>query len=433
MTENRSESYRPDDHDPLAAAGASRGVSGFGSVRTGANMGYRTTGYRVTGKPRRRLVVIGTRPEAIKLAPLVHCLAAVPGSEIEVCATGQHRDLLRPVLDFFGVKADHDLAVGTAAQTPLDVSCRVTEGVAGLLDRGDFDQVIVQGDTSSALGGGLAAFYRRVGLVHVEAGLRSGDPALPFPEEGHRRLLDVLAEHLFVPTELAAENLRREGVPAERIHITGNTGIDALRLARDELAARPRELPLPLAAGERLVLLTTHRREHFGRPLERILEGVRELVRRRPEVRVLFPVHPNPQVRGAVRSILGNTPGICLADPLDYPTFVQAMLRSDLILTDSGGVQEEGATLGKRLLVLRESTERPEGLADAGVRLVGTDAEALLAAALDMLNLPPAPHPVPRICYGDGRACERIRDRLLAAESHSHDRAVPYLPERRSA
>lgn len=360
----------------------------------------------------RTLVVIGTRPEAIKLGPLVHALQACHGWEVEVCVTAQHRDLLAPVLEFFRLRPNHDLDLMTAAQSPADVVSRVIQEVGRIVAKGAFDQVIVQGDTSSALGGGLAAFYQKACLVHVEAGLRSGNLALPFPEEAHRRLLDVLADYLFAPTAQARLHLLREGLPSERIYLTGNTGIDALFWACDELKRCPRALPIELAADQPLVLLTTHRRENFGAPLQKTLEAVRELARLRPETRILFPVHPNPRVREAARAVLGERSPIHLTGPLPYPDFVQILLRADLILTDSGGIQEEAATLGKQLLILRDSTERPEGVERGLAELVGTDPELIVAracACLDRRSAPTGPH----YLYGDGRSGERIRDVLL--------------------
>jgi UDP-N-acetylglucosamine 2-epimerase (non-hydrolysing) len=359
----------------------------------------------------RVLVIIGTRPEAIKLAPLILALQQNSAFEVDVCLTSQHRDLVRPVLSFFHVPIDHDLGLGLAGQSPAQVTCRVVAGVSELLAASRYDQVIVQGDTSSALGGGLAALYQRVPLIHVEAGLRSGDLASPFPEEGHRRLLDVLAELLFVPTSEARENLLSEGVPSQRIHTVGNTGIDALFMARDLLQRQPQRV---LEVKQHpLILLTAHRRENFGQPLRRILKAVRELVKRREGLRVLFPVHPNPQVRETAQELLGEVPEVHLCEPLDYAPFVQAMLDADLILTDSGGVQEEAATLGKHLLVLRETTERPEGVRAGLAELVGTDPDRILSRSLALLHRPRNHQEQISHLYGDGKSCQRIMEVLL--------------------
>ncbi len=362
---------------------------------------------------KRVLMVLGTRPEAIKLAPLARTLGAGSGVTLEICNTSQHRDLVMPVLDFFRVKVDFDLDVGTGSQTPAEVTARVTQGVSKLLSRKKYDRVVVQGDTSSALGGGLAAFYQGVRLAHVEAGLRSGDLHLPFPEEGHRRMLDALAEELFVPTQEAFLNLQQEGIPPQRIHLTGNTGIDALLWAQQELTRNPRPLDIPVAENQKLVLLTTHRRESFGAPLERTLQAVAELARRHPDVCILFPVHPNPRVREVVHAVLGSVQGVHLREPMVYPDFVQALMRADLILTDSGGLQEEAGALGKPILILRDDTERPEGVRCGFAELVGTDSQRILERAEAILERPSngAASFVP--LYGNGQACARILEVFL--------------------
>ncbi|MCS6850535.1 MAG: UDP-N-acetylglucosamine 2-epimerase (non-hydrolyzing) [Gemmataceae bacterium] len=356
----------------------------------------------------RVLVVLGTRPEAIKLAPLIRRLGQTSGTSVATCLTSQHRDLVRPVLEFFGIRPEFDLDIMAPGQALSDAANRVLRGVSRILAEQAFDVVVVQGDTTSALFGGLAAFYRQVPLAHVEAGLRSGDLKRPFPEEAHRRLLDILADYLFAPTVTARNHLLQEGAAPERIYVTGNTGIDALFQARQLLHRQPRPLPIDLGPGEKLVLLTTHRRESFGQPLRDILSAVRDLTRHRPEVRVLFPVHPNPEVRAAVSAVLRDCPRVHAVEPLDYPDFVQAMLQADLILTDSGGIQEEAPALGKRVLVLRDTTERPEGL-DAGLaELVGTDRSHVLVRCLACLDNPQAADDTFHQLYGDGRACERI-------------------------
>jgi len=362
----------------------------------------------------RFLIVIGTRPEAIKLAPVARLLRSTPGISLEVCVTSQHRDLVAPVLNFFRVATDYDLGVGTTAQTPSEVTMRVTQGVSKILSERPYHRVIVQGDTSSALGGGLAGFYQRVPVAHVEAGLRSGDPLLPFPEEGHRRMLDALAQDLFVPTREAFRNLVNEGLPSERIHLTGNTVIDALQWAREELRRQPRPLPFEAAESQKLVLLTTHRRESFGAPMRRILSAVRELARRNTNLLVLFPVHPNPQVREAVDAELGREANVILTKPMDYPDFVQVLLRADLVMTDSGGLQEEAAALGKPILILRDNTERPEGVEFGLAELVGSDVTRIIAAAERRLQEPTNRQGDSWVgLYGDGHASEQIRDVLL--------------------
>ena len=362
----------------------------------------------------RILVVIGTRPEAIKLAPVVKALRDADGLEVECCATSQHRDLLRPMLDFFGLHCDHDLQVMTPGQTLADVTSRILLGVAALVRQGRYDWVVVQGDTTTAFAAALAAFYHGVRVAHVEAGLRSHDLAQPFPEEANRRFVDVVADSLLVPTEPARQNLLREGVAAERIFLTGNTGIDALLLARDIIVRQGRRPPLDLRSGQRLVLVTAHRRESFGAPLEGMFGALIELTQRRPEVEVLLPLHPNPQVRRAAQ-VLAGRPRIHLVEPLDYPDFVNAMQSADLILTDSGGVQEEAPSLGKAVLVTRQTTERPEGVCAGAAELIGTDPARIVARACARLDAPRSSRPMH--VYGDGRAAARVvevlRDRRL--------------------
>jgi UDP-N-acetylglucosamine 2-epimerase (non-hydrolysing) len=327
---------------------------------------------------------------------------------VQICLTSQHRDLLSPVLDFFNIQAHHDLNVMAAGQTPSAVASRVLEGVSAIIEREAIDLVVVQGDTTSALAGGLAAFYARARLAHVEAGLRSGDLALPFPEEGHRRMLDVLADYLFVPTSEARDHLLHEGAHPDRIYLTGNTGIDALFQAEARLRQHPRPWPVPQQTGDKIVLLTTHRRESFGKPLEQILAAMAALVARRSDVRLVFPVHPNPVVREAVTRCLSREPRIHLLKPLDYPDFIQAMLRADLIVSDSGGVQEEAPALGKRVLVLRDTTERPEGIAAGAAELVGTDPIRILERMLACLDEPSQASRSWRYLYGDGGAAAAI-------------------------
>jgi UDP-N-acetylglucosamine 2-epimerase len=359
----------------------------------------------------RVLVVVGTRPEAIKLAPLVLALQDDPAFAVTTCLTSQHREMVPRMMSFFGVPWALDLQAMTPGQTLAGLAARVLEGVAAGLARDRHDLVVVQGDTGTALAAGLAAFYAGVPLAHVEAGLRSGDLARPFPEEGNRRLLDAVSAWLFAPTPGAGARLRAEGQADDRVFVTGNTGIDALRLARRRLGDAPPPLPTPLRPGERLALVTAHRRESFGPGLERICRALLTLIDRHPGLRVLFPVHPNPSVSGTVRAALGGHGRVHLAPPLDYPDFVAAMTAADLILTDSGGVQEEAPALGKRVLVLRDTTERPEGVAAGAAELVGTDEAVIVARASAWLaaggSAPAAASP-----YGDGRACERIVEAL---------------------
>ncbi len=375
----------------------------------------------------RVLVVIGTRPEAIKLAPLVRALRADGAFAVTACVTSQHRELLAPVLSFFGVPCDVDLQVMTPGQTLTEVTARVLAGVGEVLAGGAFDLAVVQGDTATAFAAGLAAFYARVPLAHVEAGLRSGDLARPFPEEGYRRLLDVLSAYLFAPTPAAARNLRAEGHPPGRIFVTGNTGIDALLAAAGQVRADPRPSPFAPGPGEWLVLVTAHRRESFGEGLGRVCRALAALVERHPGLRVLLPVHPNPNVREAVQALHG-LPRVALVEPLEYPDMVRALLAADLVLTDSGGLQEEAPALGKRVLVLRETTERPEGVEAGAAELVGTDVDRIVGRVSALLGggVPPGPAVSP---YGDGRACARVVEVLKTGALSSPFGPAPGAPD----
>ena len=359
----------------------------------------------------RVLVVIGTRPEAIKLAPLIHALRRDPFFAVTTCVTSQHKDLLTPMLAFFDLNVDHDLQVMAPGQTLGDVTIKVLSGVAAILQQFPHDLVIVQGDTTTAFAAGLAAFYAHVPIAHVEAGLRSGNLEQPFPEEGNRRLVDVLAAYLFPPTQQAKDNLLREGHSEHKTHVTGNTGIDALLLARDLLQREPLALPIVLGEEDRLLLVTAHRRESFGAGMERICQALLELSQTHPHLQILFPVHPNPNVTRVAQHWLGGRERIHLVKPLEYPDFVQALLSADVILSDSGGVQEEAPALGKRVLVLRETTERPEGIMTGAAELVGTDRERIVsrvtAALLSCDRRQVVLNP-----YGDGRASERIAEVL---------------------
>ena len=317
----------------------------------------------------RVLVVIGTRPEAIKLAPLIEVLSHAEGVQVVCCLTSQHRDLIRPMLDFFHIEYSYDLQVMAPGQTLSEVTIKILDGMTAVLRRERPDWVVVQGDTTTAFAAGLAAFYEQVGVAHVEAGLRSFNLAHPFPEEANRRFVDVFADRLFAPTQQAVDNLLAEGVDPKRVFLTGNTGIDALLMACRLVEAEGRRPPVEVGPGERLVLVTAHRRESFGLPLQRVFGALVELVQRRSEVRVLIPLHPNPNVRAAA-AVLEHHERIHLCQPLEYPDFVTAMRAAAVIVTDSGGVQEEAPALGKRVLVIRETTERPEGVAAGAAELV---------------------------------------------------------------
>lgn len=359
------------------------------------------------------LLAIGTRPEAIKLAPLYHALRADPFFRVTTCITSQHRELLQQMLSFFDVRPDVDLQVMQPRQTLAELTCNVLRGSDRLLDELKPDLVVVQGDTTTAFTVGLAAFYQRVRVAHVEAGLRSFDLGQPFPEEANRRLVDVFSDYLLAPTDGARDNLLREGYSAERVFVTGNTGIDALLLASEIVRKEGHPLPLRLQPGDKLALLTAHRRESFGEGLTRICQAALALLERYPSLHLLYPVHPNPNVKEAARRHLAGHPRVTLCEPLDYPGFVCALLAADLILTDSGGVQEEAPALGKRVLVLRETTERPEGLAAGVAELVGTDVERIVTRAAALLDArDESSSSQVQSPYGDGRASERIVELL---------------------
>ncbi|MHC5062610.1 MAG: non-hydrolyzing UDP-N-acetylglucosamine 2-epimerase [Planctomycetota bacterium] len=353
----------------------------------------------------RILIVIGTRPEAIKLAPLVHTLRREPAFKLRVLATAQHREMLDDCLEFFSIASDLDLDLQRDNQELADLSSRMLRVLDGVLVEEQPDLVIAQGDTSSVMIAGLACHYRQIPFAHLEAGLRSGDREHPFPEEMNRRMLGSLADLHFAPTEAAAANLLAEGVGEEQVYVTGNTVIDALHWT---LPRVDREKFAP-TAGQRRILVTAHRRESIGAGLEGICQGLRRLAARE-DLEILFPVHPNPKVREQVHTKLEGQSRIRLLDPLSYPDFVAAMQSSDLILSDSGGVQEEAPSLNKPVLVLRERTERQEGI-DAGcARLVGRDAGEIYKQASLLLDdagiyaeMAKSPNP-----YGDGKATGRI-------------------------
>ncbi|MGH9380109.1 MAG: non-hydrolyzing UDP-N-acetylglucosamine 2-epimerase [Thermoanaerobaculia bacterium] len=358
----------------------------------------------------RVLVVYGTRPEAIKMAPVVAALRA-RGEHFEtvVCTTAQHREMVDQVEELFALAPDIDLDLMEPEQRLNDLTSRAVAAIDGVLDRARPDWLLVQGDTTTALAASLAAFHARVRIGHVEAGLRTGDLGRPFPEEANRRLIDVVADVLFAPTARARDTLLSEGIDAGRVFLTGNTVVDALRSVAASLGEVRREDE---------VLVTVHRRESFGRPIRGIFAAVAELAGRFPRLRWVYPVHPNPQVREPAREMLSGLPNVELHDPLDYRELVRRLMRARLVLTDSGGIQEEAPTFATPVLVLREKTERPEGV-DAGVaRLVGVDREAIVTAATELLTDPAAHAAMAAAAnpYGDGRAAERIAA-ILAGDS----------------
>jgi len=366
------------------------------------------------------LSVFGTRPEAIKMAPVVTALAATPGVRSRICVTGQHRQMLDQVLELFAIRPDHDLALMKPGQDLTDVTCAALTGLRSILAIEKPDLVLVQGDTTTAFAGALAAFYQRIPVGHIEAGLRTGDLAAPWPEEGNRCLVSRITRWHFAPTVLSRDNLLREGIAPASIHVTGNTVIDALlqvvaRINGDTALASRLDSALPSTpAGKRLVLVTGHRREHFGAGFEAICTALATLAAR-GDVHIVYPVHLNPQVQEPVRRILAGITGVELIAPLDYLPFVRLMSRADLIITDSGGVQEEAPSLGKPVLVMRDTTERPEAVEAGTVRLVGTDAARIVAEANTLLDDPAAYAAMSRAHnpYGDGKATTRIIAALL--------------------
>jgi UDP-N-acetylglucosamine 2-epimerase (non-hydrolysing) len=370
--------------------------------------------------PVRVLTIFGTRPEAIKLAPVVQALSARPGIAHTLCVTGQHRQMLDQVLGIFGLTPDHDLDIMRPGQDLTHVTTAVLEGLGAVLDHVRPDWVIVQGDTTTAFAASLAAFYRKIPLAHVEAGLRTGNIHSPWPEEMNRRLTGQIATLHFPPTEGAAANLRREGVPEDRMLVTGNTVIDALQWVAAKLDSDP-ALAASIGAqfawldqGRKLILVTGHRRESFDGGLARICRALAWLGRR-GDVQIVYPVHLNPTVQATATALLGESPAVHLLPPLDYLPFVHLMRRAHLIITDSGGIQEEAPTFGKPVLVTRDATERPEAIAAGTARLVGTSEQALVDAASELLDDAAAHAAMARARnpFGDGRAATRIVARLM--------------------
>lgn len=369
------------------------------------------------------MVVFGTRPEAIKMAPLVTALKQQPALETVVAVTAQHREMLDQVLDLFEIVPDEDLNVMQPGQTLSGLTSRIVQGMEQVIAKHAPDIVLVHGDTTTTFATSLAAFYQRTAIGHVEAGLRTGNLYSPWPEEANRKLTGVLANLHFAPTEQSAQNLRDENVPEDHIHITGNTVIDALLMVVEKIKQTP-ALQSKLAArfpfldpSKRLILVTGHRRENFGGGFEQICQALK-LIAERGDVQVVYPVHLNPNVQEPVHRILANQPGVHLIDHLDYLPFVYLMSRSHLIITDSGGVQEEAPSLGKPVLVMRDTTERPEAVEAGTVTLVGTAKNSIVEQTNLLLDDPSA---YARMAfannpYGDGCASSRILALLVGSE-----------------
>jgi UDP-N-acetylglucosamine 2-epimerase (non-hydrolysing) len=361
------------------------------------------------------LSVFGTRPEAVKMCPLVLKLQKTPGIHSLVCVTAQHRAMLDQVLDIFGVVPDYDLNLMTDRQTLTSLSIRVLEKLEPVFKSAKPDLVLVHGDTSTSLMAALAAFYQQIPVGHVEAGLRTGDIYAPYPEEMNRQMIGRIAVLHFAPTILNERNLELDHVHGA-VHITGNTGIDALATTvHPGYRFKDPALRAVDFAGKRVVLMTAHRRENLGEPLANICRAVRRLAETFPDVLFLYPVHKNPTVRDPVYAMLGDVSGVCLTDPVDVQDMHNAMQRAYLVLTDSGGLQEEAPSLGKPVLVLRAETERPEAVEAGTAKVIGTEEEHIVAAVTTLLRDPAVYASMASAVnpYGDGQACERIADILL--------------------
>lgn len=362
----------------------------------------------------RILIVFGTRPEAIKLFPVIRALRAHGGLDVRSCVTAQHRGLLDQVLEIAGITPEVDLDLMTPGQSLDALTARLLTGIGQAMDAEKPDRVIVQGDTATAMVGALAAYYRKVPVSHVEAGLRSGDIHHPWPEEVNRRIVAPIADQHFAPTDTAAEALRRENVDPGTIHVTGNTVIDALHATRARIEADPAlaaglDEVAARFAGKRLVLVTTHRRENFGDGMGGIARAIAQIAERE-DTAILFPMHPNPNVVSVMDRLLGDRANIARIEPLDYPHFIRALGMAEVVLTDSGGVQEEAPALGKPVLVMRETTERPEGVSAGTAKLVGTDPDRIVSEISTLLDVPQAYSAMARAHnpFGDGHAAQRI-------------------------
>lgn len=357
------------------------------------------------------MLVFGTRPEAIKMCPLVNELKTRKGIETVVCVTGQHRQMLDQVLDTFKVTPDYDLSIMKEKQTLFDITTGILSGIKEVLEKEKPDVVLVHGDTSTTFATALACFYMQIDVGHVEAGLRTYDIYSPFPEEFNRQGVGIISKYNFAPTERAKENLLREGKKAESIFVTGNTAIDALKTTVTDTYSHPE---LDWAKGSRLIFITAHRRENLGQPMHNMFRAIRRVMEEHPDVKALYPIHMNPVVRKAAAEELGGLDRIRIIDPIEVFDCHNLMARSFMILTDSGGIQEEAPSLGKPVLVMRDTTERPEGIAAGTLKLVGTDEEVIYREFTRLLDdekayaaMSEASNP-----YGDGRASRRIADIL---------------------
>ena len=365
-------------------------------------------------EPTKILIIFGTRPEAIKLFPVIRALEADPRFRPVVCVSAQHRQMLDQVLEMAGIVPDHDLDLMQPGQTLDSLTALLLTRLGAVMDAEQPERVIVQGDTATAMAGALAAYYRKIPVDHVEAGLRSGHIYHPWPEEVNRKIIGSIASLHFAPTAVAAGKLLAEQVPADRVHVTGNTVIDALKWVQARIVAKP-WLAGDLAdlerrfTGRRIIGVTSHRRENFGEGMAKIAEAIRQIAAR-PDVAVIFPVHLNPNVRAVMNQALGGLSNVALIEPLDYPHFVRLLSIAEIMLTDSGGVQEEAPALGKPVLVMRETTERPEGVSAGTARLVGTDVTRIVTELFNLLDDKAAYEAMARAHnpFGDGQSAGRI-------------------------
>lgn len=359
------------------------------------------------------LSIFGTRPEAIKMAPVIRELEDRAEIESYVCVTAQHREMLDQVLNAFEIKPDFDLNIMKRGQTLSDITCAVIQGMKDIFDELRPDLVLVHGDTTTTFAGALAAFYAQIPVGHVEAGLRTWDKYSPYPEEMNRQFVDRVADLMFAPTDLSKTNLLSEGIPENRIYVTGNTAIDAMSTTVSGDYSHP-ELEW-IRENDRLILLTAHRRENLGEPMRRIFRAIRKVVNETPDVKVIYPIHMNPLVREAAKDIFDGCDRIRLIEPLDVLDFHNFMNKAYIILTDSGGIQEEAPSLGKPVLVLRDTTERPEGIDAGTLKLTGTDEEQVYSETMKLLNDRAAYAAMSTACnpYGDGHASERIVNAII--------------------
>ena len=364
----------------------------------------------------KNMVIFGTRPEAIKLFPVINALKQQDKMSCEVLVTAQHREMLDQVLHITGITPDHDLNIMQPGQSLDALTGRLLEGIGRILDSAKPDRVLVQGDTATAMVGALAAYYRQIPVSHVEAGLRSYDIYRPWPEEVNRKIIGSIADQHFAPTQVSASALKAEAVPDDNVFVTGNTVIDALYWITDRISHRP-ELAASLASlearfkGKKIIGITTHRRENFGDGMENIALAIKAIAAR-DDVACIFPVHLNPNVRTVMERMLGTEPNVAMIEPLDYPSFARLLSISHIMLTDSGGVQEEAPALGKPVLVMRDTTERPEGVTAGTAKLIGTDKNRIISEIFTLLDDDNAYSAMARAHnpFGDGKASQRIAE-----------------------